>query len=440
MSDYSEQIKFNDHWLEYLHLTNEYKYNWAVGAYRSSKSFFNTLAFAMYLENSNDMIHLVIASTVATAKAIIEDGNGFGLRYYFASKYQPNKKYKGQDAGYLKTKKGTKIIVYVGGSNKSSYYAFRGWSVGGIVMEEMNLLHENTINEAKGRILMAKDPKVFISHNPINKKHPIYKWLDELLEKDLVNYNRSTLFDNPALTDERRQEIINEFDPESIFYRQYILGEDVDAEGAIYNIRDYNILDDFDPDKYYDYITVCDQGESISASVFILAALRFDEDKKQTCVDILKRYYYKNEDKKNAEIKMFPDTANDYAKFILECQDLMKKYPSRCYIDVNIEFYRNVVNSFRNNNLDLNLIKYVNKDEIEQRIKSGLTLLYTGKLRFYKECKEIIEDFKNAVYDSEKIEKTGKFTRLKHYTSLGHLDGIDAVEYAFTHYKDKLYI
>ena len=67
-----------------------------------------------------------------------------------------------------------KIVVYLGGSMESSYKCFRGWSVGGIVLR-VKFLHENTINEAKGRILMAQNPKVFISHNPVNKTNPIYE-------------------------------------------------------------------------------------------------------------------------------------------------------------------------------------------------------------------------------------------------------------------------
>ena len=42
---------------------------------------------------------------------------------------------------------------------------------------------------------------------------------------------------------------------------------------------------------------------------------------------------------------------------------------------------------------------------------------------------------KRTAEDTKKIEKTGVFSRNKEYTSLGHLDSVDAVEYAFTHYK-----
>lgn len=439
MTEFSQNFKLNKHWSNYIKNTSKFKYNWAEGAYRSSKSVSNTLAFALYLENTEDMLHLVIASTSSSAKITVEDGNGFGLKYYFGSRYISNKKYKGADCGYIDTKTGRKIIVYLGGNNKSSYQAFRGWSVGSIVLEELNLLHENTINEAKGRILMAKNPKIFISHNPVGPKHPMYKWLDELTEKNLVNYDHSTIYDNPALTDERREEIIKEFDPESIFFKQYILGERCDAEGAIYTIRDYNILEDYEPEDYTEYIIVCDQGESISASSFILAGLKYDFKDREYRVDILKNYYYINNGKNNASVKMFSDTAHDLYMFMKECIALMGKHPHQVLIDQDIEFYRNVEKEFRSNGYNTSIIKYVTKDEIESRIKSGINLLYKGKLRFYKGCEEVIKDFKEAVYDNDKIEKSGKFDRLKAYTTTGHLDSIDSVEYAFTFYKKYLY-
>lgn len=318
---------------------------------------------------------------------------------------------------------------------ESSYKCFRGWSIGSIVLEELNLLHENTINEAKGRTLMAKDPKYFISHNPVNKTHPIYQWLDELQALKVVNYDHSTIYDNPALTDKRRSEIIKEFDPNSIFYRQYILGERVNAEGAIYTIYDYTIMHDINPDDYFNYIIVCDQGESISASVFILAGLRYDRTNGKYCLDILKEYYYKNNDKYNASVKLFSDTADDLCTFYHECCSMMNKPPSAILIDIDPEFYRNVLLSTRQHGINSSLVKYVEKDDIEQRIKTGLNLIYNNQLHFYEACSNVINDFRNAEYDTKKIEKTGVFSRNKEYTSLGHLDSVDAVEYAFTHYK-----
>lgn len=44
---------------------------------------------------------------------------------------------------------GVKIVIYLGGAMESSFKMFRGISAGMIILEEANLLHENTITEAK---------------------------------------------------------------------------------------------------------------------------------------------------------------------------------------------------------------------------------------------------------------------------------------------------
>ena len=125
MSIYSDTLKINEHWTYYLIDVQNYKYNFCEGAYRSGKSVMNTLGFALYLETTKDKLHIVLASTVASARAIIEDGDGrLGLRQYFSSKYKQTK-YKGYDAGRIKTPTGEKIVVYLGGSMESSFKAFR---------------------------------------------------------------------------------------------------------------------------------------------------------------------------------------------------------------------------------------------------------------------------------------------------------------------------
>ena len=293
------------------------------GAFRSSKSVSNTLAFALHLEKTSDRLHLVIASTVASARAIVEDGDGkLGLRQYFGNRYKQTK-YKGCDAGIIKTPTGEKIVVYLGGAMCSSYTIFRGWTVGMIILEEANLLHENTITEAKGRILLASEPKMFICHNPVSSKHKIYEWLEELEFKELVNYVHSTIYDNPALTDERREEIISEFDPDSIFFKQYILGQRVDAEGIIYTLYEYSIFDEINFSDYMSYKIVCDPGAGPSATVFQCIAMR----KGFKGIDVLFEYRHRNADKQNKNNPKQPiDYANDLADFIQICIDKFRLY------------------------------------------------------------------------------------------------------------------
>lgn len=439
MSVYSDTLKMNEHWGKYILSTGSYKYNWCEGAYRSGKSVMNTLAFALYLEKCEDKIHLVIASTVASARAIVEDGDGkLGLKQYFGNKYRQSK-YKGNDCGIIRTPSGEKIVVYLGGSMESSYKIFRGWSCGGIVLEELNILHENTINEAKGRILMAKDPKVFISHNPVNSTHPIYKWLEELQTKNMVNYDHSTLTENPALTEDRKNEIISEFDPNSLFYKQYILGERVDAQGLIFTIRDYNIFDELDINDYSVYVTVADPGKTKSSTAFSLVAY----NTKNHSIDVLREYTWKNNTTYGVAQKHSLDLAKEFVEFNKECIQKMGYYPTVVFLDsfIGDDFYDYTLSEASNQGLSLNL-KFplksdgkTGKDEDSTRISRASTLLYQGKLRFYKDCKGAIHDFRNLQYDQKEAEK-GRIKVLELFTESGHNDFWDCVSYAISYLKN----
>lgn len=430
MSKFAETFKCNQHWADYIMNTTKFKYNWAEGAYRSSKSVSNTLAFALYLENTKDTLHLVIASTVSSARNIVEDGDGaLGLRYYFAGRYRETK-YKGNDAGIIKTKNGKKIVVYLGGSMESSFKAFRGWSVGGIVLEELNLLHQNTIDEAKGRILLAKDPKVFASHNPVASRHPIYEWLEELQSKDLVNYDHSTIEDNPALTEERKEQIKSEFDPSSLFYKQYILGQRVDAEGLVYTVRDYNILEDIDLREYIKFIFTADIGDGPSATVFQCLGLR----RGFKGVDVLFEYRHRNDDKCNRNNPKQPiQYAEDLRDFILSALEKIERFPDILLIDASNAFYRDVKDTFRNTELKNLNTKFPYKEDIVERIRYSNSLLYQGRIRFYKNCKETIDSFRSVQYDPKAYEK-GDVKYLDEPTMGTRVDEVDACLYGVWYY------
>lgn len=449
MSEFSSRIKISAKMADVINQSQKHLYTWLEGSSQCGKSVTSAIAFARIIENAprEDNLFLCLGFTQASAINNVFECGGFGLIYYFANRCKMIK-YKGPsgklktaiDCLQIKTKNGNKIVVPFGASTKTANNAWHGWRVAGFLFDEIDRCCQESIDEMRQRITSVKNAHIIITQNPNFEKHPIYTFLKELQDKNLVYYTHWTLDDNIGMSLEQIAKKKAEYDPNSPFYKRYVLGLRVNPESKIYTLYDYTILEDFNPKDYIEYITVCDQGQSISASVFILAGLKYNQETKQYNLDILKRYYYKNQGKSGASVKMFIDTARDYGNFIKECIDLMGYYPKMVYIDDDVEFYRNILNAFRELQLQTTNLRYVIKDSIEQRIKAGLNLIYMSKLHFYKDCKEIIEDFDNAVYDGDKIEKQGKFERLKAYNDLGHLDGIDAVEYAFTHYKNKLYI
>jgi hypothetical protein len=100
-------------------------------------------------------------------------------------------------------------------------------------------------------MLASKTRKWFWDMNPSNPNAKIYEWYIDLWAKQgLVggyNYGHLNIFDNGAITEQRRLEIISQYDKSSVWYQRDILGLRVVADGLIYNeFKDYHIIKNMD--------------------------------------------------------------------------------------------------------------------------------------------------------------------------------------------------
>ena len=238
------QFNFSEKHKDYIRKCNSNTFNIAEGAVRAGKTIDNVYAFAYQLKTTPDKIHLATGSTSANAKLNIGDANGFGLEYIFRGQSHWGK-YKGNECLYIKgpdTKYKQKIVIFAGASKADSYKKIRGNSYGMWIATEINLHHDNTIKEAFNRQLAAIRRKIFWDLNPDNPNADIYKKYIDLYEKKHkegtllggYNYQHFTIFDNINVTDERKQEIISQYDQNSIWYLRDILGKRCIAEGLCY--------------------------------------------------------------------------------------------------------------------------------------------------------------------------------------------------------------
>lgn len=237
--------RFSDIHLDYIRKCQDNTYNILEGAVRSGKTVDHVLAFAKELCDTPDKFHLATGSTMANAKLNIGDANGFGLEHIFRGQCRWTS-YKDNDALAIRgpyTNFKEKIVIFAGGGSSASYQKIRGNSYGMWIATEINLHHDNTIKEAFNRTIASHRRKIFWDLNPEHPKAPIYaQYIDKYAEKAQkgilkggYNYAHMTLFDNINITEERREEIISQYDPDSIWYIRDILGERTIAEGLIYN-------------------------------------------------------------------------------------------------------------------------------------------------------------------------------------------------------------
>lgn len=434
--------------IDYIFNSSNKTFNVVEGTVRSAKTTDNITAFCIALEKSRDMLHLAIAQTQSSAKTILFDGEGLGIQHYpdwqervIAKDGKRIKirqrifkgKYEGNDALILLPKYGSnhpiKYIVAFGGDKIDSHETYKGYSTGLCIATQWELLHENTRNEVLKRSIAASDRKFFIDNNPTDPNHPIYKQYELWERAGQLNFSTKIMMDNPALTQERIDLIKQEYDPESVDYQRDIEGKRVSAQGTIYRVRDYNIIDDIDLKMYSRYLVVADIGINNSATVYQLIAL--SKDRKY--IDVLKRYGHKNSGNRNLAIKMPIDYAKDLCEFIIMCDAYMGYMPIKVISDLDVTFKREFDRIKNQYGLGGIYLDDPIKEKIDDRIKTGINLLWLGRLRFSKELTETIQAFRTAVYNP-KASANGVYERYDNPSAGTMIDDIDPVEYGFSEF------
>lgn len=218
------------------------KMNVAEGAIRSGKTIDHCIIAAMYLETCADKIHLATGATIGNAKLNIGVCNGFGLENLFRGRCKWGK-YKDNEALYLNTQTGQKVVIFTGAGKADSYKRILGNSYGLWIATEINEHFDSDdsrisfIKVAFGRQVAAVQPLVLWDLNPCNPTHRIYTDYIDRYKTTYVGgyqYEHFTIADNLSISPERFKEIESQYVPGSIWYRRDILGERCIAEGLIY--------------------------------------------------------------------------------------------------------------------------------------------------------------------------------------------------------------
>lgn len=222
------------------------KMNVAEGAIRSGKTIDHCIIAAMYLEKCKDKIHLASGSTMGNAKLNIGVCNGYGLENLFRGRCKWGK-FRDNEALFISTQTGDKVVIFVGGSKADSYKRILGNSYGMWIATEINEHYDSEdsrtsfIKVAFGRQVAAKQPLVLWDLNPCNPGHSIYKNYIDLYQKTYVGgyqYQHFTIDDNYSITPQRRQEIESQYVKGSVWYRRDIDGERCIAEGLVYPMHE----------------------------------------------------------------------------------------------------------------------------------------------------------------------------------------------------------
>lgn len=255
------------------------KMNVAEGAIRSGKTIDHCIVAAMYLETCPDKIHLASGSTIGNAKLNIGVCNGFGLENLFRGRCKWGK-FKDNEALYIYTQTGEKVVIFVGAAKADAYKRILGNSYGLWIATEINEHYDSDdsrtsfIKVAFGRQVAAERPLILWDLNPCNPGHRIYKDYIDLYKTSYVGgyqYEHFTLIDNCSITPERRKEIEAQYVKGSVWYARDIDGERCIAEGLVYPMYEKAIIGSLPEGEPEEYCIAMDYG-TMNAFAAILFA------------------------------------------------------------------------------------------------------------------------------------------------------------------------
>lgn len=408
----------------YIHKALKSKMSVAEGAIRSGKTIDHCIIACMYLEKCPDKIHLASGSTIANAKMNIGDCNGFGLEHLFRGRCRWGK-YKDNEALYINTQTGEKIVVFAGGGKSDSYKKILGNSYGLWIATEINQHYDNEDSEtsfikvAFGRQVASIQPMVLWDLNPSNPNHKIYKDYIDKYKEDYVggyNYQHFTIADNLSITEQRKQEIESQYDKNSVWYRRDILGQRCVAEGLIYseyadNPQDYEI-DENEIKRDIIRINIgVDFGGNGSATTFVCTGFTKGLQK----VVVLRSERHKEE--------LNPEQLNEkFAFFVEMCYSLYGKV-MLVYCDSAEQI---LIRGLKRITMQRKLpveVHNARKNPILDRIKLVLQLMAQNRFKVSKNASTVKNALCEAVWD-----KKHEDTRLDDGST--DIDTIDGLEYS----------
>ena len=394
----------------------------AEGAIRSGKTIDHCIIAAAYLETTPDKFHLASGSTIGNAKLNIGVSNGFGLENLFRGRCRWGK-FKDNEALFIQTKTGEKIVIFVGGAKADSYKRILGNSYGLWIATEINEHYDSAdsrtsfVKVASGRQIAAQKPFTLWDLNPCNPKASIYEeYIDKYRTHGLAGgylYEHFTIHDNATITPERIAEIESRYDPNTVWYRRDIKGERAVAEGLIYQLfADQPGRFELDELPKISRATIgVDFGGGTSAHAFCCLGHM------GTSVVVLDEY-------REQEALNPTKLQQDFVDFVRRCQ--MRWLVTDVWCD---SAEQTLINGLRTaaamNRLPINIGNALKKP-INDRIRALCILMGADRFKIYKGCKYTIDALKSAIWDAKQATKD---VRLDDGST--NIDSLDALEYAF---------
>lgn len=320
---------------------------------------------------------------------------------------------------------GSNVYYLYGANTEAAQDALQGLTAAGAYLDEAALFPRSFIDQAIGRC-SVDGWKVWMNCNP-EGPHAYIKeeFIDKATEKRVYRLH-FVMDDNLTLSVDRKEAYRRAWSPGSVFYKRFILGLWVAAEGLIYqqfadNVKQYLVDPKWLEENEIIYATIgVDFGGTKSAHSFTLTG--FTRGYKQ--VVVLDEYYCK----KRINPKQLQD---DFIDFVRRAQSKYKVYEAYCdSAEQTLIAGLEMACSQAHVGID---IKNAIKGPINDRIAFYNSLIAQNRWKVMKHCKHIIEAFENACYDDKK-----KNIDIRLDDGLMNVDSLDSTEYSTESVQDDI--
>ena len=151
-----------------------------------------------------------------------------------------------------------------GGKDESSAALIQGITLAGALLDEAALMPRSFVEQTAARCSVSGS-RLWFSCNPESPAHWFYQeWVLKAEEKNALRL-QFTMEDNPGLSPQVRERYANTF--QGTFYRRFVLGEWVAAEGLVYDFFDESFVQSPPEEPLEEWYISCDYGTSNPTSM-----------------------------------------------------------------------------------------------------------------------------------------------------------------------------
>lgn len=320
---------------------------------------------------------------------------------------------------------GSNTYYLYGANTEAAQDALQGLTAAGAYLDEAALFPRSFVDQAIGRC-SVEGAKIWMNCNPAGPHHYIREAYILKAREKKVYHLHFAMTDNLTLSRGVLERYRRLWPHGSVFYKRFILGRWVAADGLIYqqfadNVSEYLITEKWLEEHEIVYAVIgVDFGGTKSAHSFTLTG--FTRGYRQ--VVVLDEYYCR----KRLNPKQLQD---DFVDFVKRAQARYKVYEAYCD-SAEQTLISGLETACVQNHVNID-IRNALKGPINDRIAFYNSLIAQHRWKVMKHCRNIISAFEEAVYDDTK-----KNMDVRLDDGEMNVDSLDSTEYSTESVQDDI--